>query len=116
VLRADELDTVAALETEDATEELSLVAETVELEAAFETDEATELEAALELLGTITELDAALLEDGAAELGEPEVLEQTRAMLLSCQVTVVEEKPDQTRPVMALPLAPENAVNGRVTV
>jgi hypothetical protein len=113
VLRAED-----TLETEEAAEELILVAETVELEAAFEVEETTaELEAALELLGTTAELDAGLVEEGAAELGDPpEEVGQTRAMLLSCHVTVVDEKPDQTRPVMAFPLAPEKAVNGKVMV
>jgi|TARA_R110002003_G_scaffold61_2_gene5531 hypothetical protein len=37
-------------------------------------------------------------------------------MLLRVHVAVVEEKPDQTMPVTAFPLAPANAEKGRVTV
>jgi hypothetical protein len=96
-----------------------LMDEERELEAALEVGEATELEAAfevdaaLELEGTI-ELDAALELEGATDGEEPPV--QAKLMLLSVHVAVVEEKPDQTMPVTALPLAPENAEKGRVTV
>jgi hypothetical protein len=44
-----------------------------------------------------------------AEVAEgPAAPEQPNAMLLNCQVVVVEEKADQTKPVIALALAPEN--------
>ena len=70
--------------------------------------------------------------DGAAELAATELvlttgvdwtrelapteLPQPKAMLLSCHVSVVEEKPDQTKPWMALALAPLNWVRGTVMV
>ena len=44
------------------------------------------------------------------------VLPQPKAMLLSCQVSVVEEKPDQTKPWIALTLAPLNWERGTVMV
>jgi hypothetical protein len=88
----------AALETEGATLELTLVAETAALEAALE-------------------LEAALDGDGAAELGEPPAeAGHTNSTLLSCQVILVDEKPDQTIPVTALPFAPAKEVKGRVMV
>lgn len=116
-----------ALETEAEAELEALELAVAELEAAFEedADEALELDAAavldagLELAETPAELDAALELEGVpteAEGEGPVEPGQTSSMLLSCQVVEVEENPDQTRPVMALPLAPENCVNGMVTV
>jgi hypothetical protein len=93
-----------------------LVAEgAAELVAALETEGATELEAALETEGA-TELEAAFELEGAKELGEPPVApEQAKLMLLIVHVTVVEEKPDQVIPVMALALAPAKVLKGMLT-
>jgi hypothetical protein len=71
-----------------------------ELVAALETEGAAKLEAAFEL-------------EGATELGEPPVApEQAKLMLLIVHVTVVEEKPDQVIPVIALALAPVKVLKG----
>lgn len=43
-----------------------------------------------------------------AEVGLPEEEPHPKATLLICHVVVVEEKVDQTKPVMALVFAPEN--------
>src|SRR5690242_9833998 len=62
------------------------------------------------VLGRTVELTAPV------ELEPPVEPLQPSWTLLSCQVAEVEEKPDQTKPVIALPLAPENWVRGMVMV
>lgn len=68
--------------------------------------------------------EAALLAEGAAELtaalvelgAPPDEAGHAKSMALICHVVVVEEKPDQTIPVTAFPLAPAKLLNGMVTV
>lgn len=101
VLRGgDTLESVAAFDTEAVAEELTLVAE-----IAAELTLVAEIAAELNLVAE------------AAELGDPpDEAGQTNTILLSCQVTVVDEKPDQTMPVTAFALAPANELNAMVTV
>lgn len=74
----------------------------VERETEAELERTVEEGALVALELERTELET-LVEEGVVEV-EP----QPKAMLLSCHVAVVEEKPDQTKPVIALALAPEN--------
>jgi hypothetical protein len=118
VTRVDvaELERTVELEAlvEEGAAELAAELERTEDETGAELERTLEGTAELErMLDGATELERTL--DGAAELtpGEPP---QPKTMLLSCHVTVVEEKPDQTNPVTAFPLAPVNEDRGTVTV
>lgn len=88
----DEETTLEALDDDGATLE-ALVDEGTTLEALV--DEGATLEALLE--DTATELVRTTGVETAKELA-PAVPPQPKAMLLSCHVAVVEEKPDQTKP------------------
>ena len=114
-------DTVTRVDREAETELERTVDEGRAVELERRVDDATELGAAelertveleriAELDGT-AELERTAELDGRAELTTeltPEEPPQPNAMLLSCHVAEVEEKPDQTKPVMALALAPLN--------
>jgi hypothetical protein len=56
--------------------------------------------------------EAALIDELADEAEPP----QPNWMLLICHPAALLEKPDQTNPVTALPLAPEKELKGTVTV
>lgn len=75
--------------------------------------EARTLEGAAEL--TRVEL-AGAADEARVELAGVVEPPHPKAMLLSCQSTVVDEKPDQTKPLTALALAPENDERGTVMV
>lgn len=79
---------------------------------ALETDEGTTEDDTARLDDTALVEEAALLEAAAEEAVPP----QPNWMLPSVHVVVVEENPDQTKAVTALPLAPENWVKGIVMV